>query len=87
VFWYGKVESSSTSDEGKVKMFTALNPVEFAEVMSVGRHIPTAWESKSDLEKANCMDVLGDAYKAKGDLARAKYCYGRASKYAAKWFA
>jgi hypothetical protein len=78
------VESSSTSDEGKVKMFTALNPVEFAEVMSVGRHIPTAFESKSDLEKAFCMDELGDSYKAKGDFARAKYCYGRALKYAIK---
>ena len=53
-------------------MFTALNPVEFAAVMSVGRHIPTAFESKSALEKAKTMDALGDSYKAKGDLARAK---------------
>ena len=68
-------------------MFTALNPVEFAAVMSVGRHIPTAFESKSALEKAKTMDALGDSYKAKGDLARAKYCYGRASKYAAVAFA
>ena len=65
-------------------MFTALNPVDFAEVMSVGRHIPTAFESKSDLEKACRMDELGDAYKAKGDIARAKYCYGQALKYAIK---
>jgi hypothetical protein len=52
--------------------------------MSVGRHIPSAFESKTDLEKACRMDELGDAYKAKGDIARAKYCYGQALKYAIK---
>ena len=65
-------------------MFTALNPVEFAEVMSVGRHIPTEWESKTDLEKAQSLDAAGDKYKAEGKLESAKFAYGRALHYAIK---
>ena len=65
-------------------MKTALNPVEFAEVMTVGRHIPTAFESKSDLEKALSLDAAGDKYKAEGKLESAKFAYGRALFYAIK---
>jgi len=65
-------------------MFTALNPVEFAAVMSVGRHIPTAFESKSNLEKALSLDAAGDKYKAEGKIESAKFAYRQAAKYAAK---
>ena len=65
-------------------MKTALNPVEFAEVMSVGRHIPSAFESKSNLEKAISLDAAGDRYKAQGKLESAKFAYGRALFYAIK---
>ena len=68
-------------------MFTALNPVEFAAVMSVGRHIPSAFESKSNLEKAISLDAAGDKYKAEGKLESAKFAYSRAAAYAAKAFA
>jgi hypothetical protein len=65
-------------------MFTALNPTEFAEVMSVGRHIPSAFESKSNLEKAISLDAAGDRYKAQGKLESAKFAYARALHYAIK---
>jgi hypothetical protein len=65
-------------------MFTALNPVEFAAVMSVGRHIPSEFESKSDLEKAISLDAAGDRYKAQGKLESAKACYSRALALAIK---
>jgi hypothetical protein len=65
-------------------MFTALNPVEFAEVMSVGRHIPSAFESKSNLEKALSLDAAGDRYKAQGKFESAKFAYARALEYAIK---
>jgi len=65
-------------------MFTALNPVEFSAVMSVGRHIPTAWESMSDIQKAYLLDAAGDRYKAQGKLESAKACYSRALALAIK---
>ena len=65
-------------------MFTALNPVEFATVMSVGRHIPSAFESLTDLQKAQSLDAAGDKYKAEGKLESAKFAYSRALHYAIK---
>jgi hypothetical protein len=65
-------------------MFTALNPVEFAEVMSVGRHIPSEFESKTDLQKAQSLDAVGDRYKAQGKFESAKFAYARALHYAIK---
>lgn len=65
-------------------MFTALNQVEFAEVMSVGRHIPSKFESLTDLQKAQSLDKAGDKYKAEGKLESAKFAYGRALHYAIK---
>ena len=67
-------------------MFTALNPAEFSEVMSVNRHIPTAWETKSALEKAIALDIAGDKFKAEGKLESAKVCYSRAVFWASKAF-
>jgi len=66
-------------------MFTALNPVEFAAVMSVGRPMATlAANAKSDLEMALALDAAGDKFKAEGKLESAKACYARAAARFAK---
>jgi hypothetical protein len=61
---------------------TALNPTEFAEVMSanrVFRELP-----KTDWEMAHALDAAGDRFKAAGNLKAAQACYSRALARAIK---
>lgn len=63
-------------------MFTALNPTEFAAVMSSGRVFREP--PKTDWEMAHALDAKGDEYKAAGNFKMAQVCYSRAFARATK---
>jgi hypothetical protein len=63
-------------------MNTALNPTEFAAVMSTGRVFRET--PKTDWEMAHALDVAGDRFKAAGNLKAAQACYSRALARATK---